>query len=412
MTKGCVEIDLVSLHNPKVKLPVKAYVLEKLTAPLPTEKINEAHFSHLKNACLADPKFFIPSNIDMILGSDYFFSILLPGSSDINSTSLTFSETQTAEETIIRWVQGIHFQEEIQSIKKQISLPPISPLRSLHPFIDEHGLVQVGGRLQNFQLRFNSKHPIILPSQHTISELLIKEQHIAHLHAGPTLLAHVLRQSHWIVGSRKLINKCIRKCLKCNKFKISTTTRQLMGNLPKHRVTLERPFFSCGIDYAGPVLIKCNKGRWTKSAKGYIALFVCLTTKAVHIEAVGDLTTDSFIAALRRFSARRGAHHHIYCDNGTNFVGARDVLLSVPEELPSTSNHRDRWELLQNLKRGFWKKWSSDFLSSLQPRKKWQDAQPNLKEDDIVLIKEEVHGQWLEFLKCIQATTDWFELQL
>ncbi|GFV57132.1 integrase catalytic domain-containing protein [Trichonephila clavipes] len=60
-------------------------------------------------------------------------------------------------------------------------------------------LVRVGGRLQNSQLPFNSKHPIILPSQHSISELLIKEQHIAHLHAGPTLLAHVLRQSHWIL---------------------------------------------------------------------------------------------------------------------------------------------------------------------------------------------------------------------
>ncbi|GFV76203.1 integrase catalytic domain-containing protein [Trichonephila clavipes] len=249
-----------------------------------------------------------------------------------------------------------------------------------------------------------------------------------------------------------------------------------MGNLPKHRATLERPFFSCGIDYAGPVLIKCNKGRGTKSTKGYIALFVCLATKAVHIEAVGDLTTDSFIAALRRFSARRGAPRHIYSDNGTNFVGARrkldelrklwlslptneaisyylskssidwhfippssphfgelttlltqiegllnsrplsyvndsdiecistltpshfltgDVLLSVPEELPSTSNHRDRWELLQKIKRGFWKKWSSEFISSLQPRKKWQEAQPNLKEGDIVLIKEEgPPGTW------------------
>ncbi|GFX48577.1 DUF1758 domain-containing protein [Trichonephila clavipes] len=65
-------------------------------------------------------------------------------SSHINTTSLTFSETKTAEETIIRWVQGFYFQEEIRSIKKQISLPPKSPLRSLHPFIDEHGLVRVG----------------------------------------------------------------------------------------------------------------------------------------------------------------------------------------------------------------------------------------------------------------------------
>ncbi|GFX27788.1 integrase catalytic domain-containing protein [Trichonephila clavipes] len=275
--------------------------------------------------------------------------------------------------------------------------------------------------------------------EHSISELLIKEQHIAHLHAGPTLLAHVLRQSHWIVGSRKLINKCIRKCLKCNKFKTSTTTPQLMGNLPKHRVTLERPFFSCGIDYAGPVLIKCNKGRGTKSTKGYIALFVCLATKAVHIEAVGDLTTDSFIAALRRFSARRGAPRHIYSDNGTNFVGARRKLdeirklwLSLPTNeaisyylskssidwhfIPPSSPHFEVFGnqefdpsrgasfnlqpqrslgVLQNIKRGFWKKWSSEFISSLQPRKKWQDAQPNLKEDDIVLIKEEgPPGTW------------------
>ncbi|GFY49205.1 integrase catalytic domain-containing protein [Trichonephila inaurata madagascariensis] len=312
----------------------------------------------------------------MILGSDYFFAILLLGqitcslstliaqnsifgflisgklTDPLNSNSMlnlqingtdidnqlqqfwpeaefNFDEASDgikAEEksdSIFNLFTHTSNDEEIQSIKKQISLPPKSPLRSLHPFIDEHGLVRVGGRLQNSQLRFNSKHPIILPSQHTVSELLIKEQHIAHLHAGPTLLAHVLRQSHWIVGSRKLINKCIRKCLKCNKFKISTTTPQLMGNLPKHRVTLERPFFSCGIDYAGPVLIKCNKGRGTKSTKGYIALFVCLATKAVHIEAAGDLTTNSFIAALRRFSARRGAPLHIYSDNGTNFVGAR-----------------------------------------------------------------------------------------
>ncbi|GFT46243.1 uncharacterized protein TNCV_3126211 [Trichonephila clavipes] len=84
-------------------------------------------------------------------------------SSHINTTSLTFSDTKTIEETFICWVQGIHFQVEIQSIKKQISLPPKSPLRSPHPFIDEHGLVRVGGRLQNSQLRFNSKHPIILP---------------------------------------------------------------------------------------------------------------------------------------------------------------------------------------------------------------------------------------------------------
>ncbi|GFQ93960.1 DUF5641 domain-containing protein [Trichonephila clavata] len=75
--------------------------------------------------------------------------------------------------------------------------------------------------------------------------------------------------------------------------------------------------------------------------------------------------------------------------------GGDDVLLSVPEKIPSTSNHINCWELLQSIKRGFWKKWSSDFLSSLQPRKKWQVSQPNLKEHDIVLIKEKgPPGTW------------------
>ncbi|GFW00274.1 hypothetical protein TNCV_4354711 [Trichonephila clavipes] len=109
-----------------------------------------------------------------------------------NTASLIFSETRTAEETIILWVKGIHFQEEIQSIKKQISLPPKSPLRSFHPFIHEHGLVRVGGRLKNSQLRFNSKHPIILLSQHINRGLLIKERYMAHLHAGQTLLDNSL----------------------------------------------------------------------------------------------------------------------------------------------------------------------------------------------------------------------------
>ncbi|GFU42720.1 hypothetical protein TNCV_3139201 [Trichonephila clavipes] len=105
---------------------------------------------------------------------------------------------------------------------------------------------------------------------------------------------------------------------------------------------------------------------------------------------------------------------HIYTHTFIFLTG--DVLLSVPEELPSTSNHRDRWELLQNIKRGFWKKWSSNLSPPYNLARKWQDAQPNLKEDDIVLIKEGrvllVHDQWLEFFKCIQATTDWFVLQL
>ena len=81
---------------------------------------------------------------------------------------------------------------------------------------------------------------------------------------------------------------------------------QLMGNLPEGRVTQSGPFSRCGLDYAGPFQIKASKGRGMRTSKGYLAIFVCLATKAVHMEVVGDLTTESFLAAERRFSGRCG----------------------------------------------------------------------------------------------------------
>ncbi|XP_022836774.1 uncharacterized protein LOC111364150, partial [Spodoptera litura] len=99
-----------------------------------------------------------------------------------------------------------------------------------------------------------------------------------------------------------------------------------MGQLPDFRTNPAPPFYHTGIDYTGSIKVKSNKGRGIKTSKGYVALFVCMVTKAVHIELVSDLSSLSFLAALRRFSARRGTPKHIYSDNGTNFVGANKIL--------------------------------------------------------------------------------------
>lgn len=99
-----------------------------------------------------------------------------------------------------------------------------------------------------------------------------------------------------------------------------------MGNLPSPRVQIDRAFTHTGIDCAGPIDVRMSKGRGSKSYKSYIVLFICLGTKAVHIEAVSDMTTAGFLAAYRRFCARRGMPHHLYSDNGTNFVGASKIL--------------------------------------------------------------------------------------
>lgn len=99
-----------------------------------------------------------------------------------------------------------------------------------------------------------------------------------------------------------------------------------MGDLPSQRITQSRPFSHTGCDYAGPFCIKLSKGRKPKTAKAYICLFVCMATKAIHLELVSDLTSDAFLAAFRRFVSRRGFCSNVYSDNGTNFQGARRCL--------------------------------------------------------------------------------------
>ncbi|XP_046404411.1 uncharacterized protein LOC124169753 isoform X2 [Ischnura elegans] len=104
-----------------------------------------------------------------------------------------------------------------------------------------------------------------------------------------------------------------------------------MGQLPQYRVKAERPFFNTGVDCAGPLLIKSGSWRTKTKVKCYVTIFVCLASKAIHLEVVSDMTSQAFLAALRRFIARRGRCSQIYSDNGSNFVGAARELQELAE---------------------------------------------------------------------------------
>ena len=109
-----------------------------------------------------------------------------------------------------------------------------------------------------------------------------------------------------------------------------------MGQLPTIRTTPSPPFSRVGVDFAGPfVVIRGNPRRPTR-IKTYASIFVCMSTRAVHLELCSDLT-EAFIACLRRFCGRRGCPSHIYSDNGTNFVGTKNELEEVQQLLTSTS---------------------------------------------------------------------------
>lgn len=155
--------------------------------------------------------------------------------------------------------------------------------------------------------------------------MIITDTHLKLLHAGPELLSSALAQKYWIIGKRSVIKQIVHKCLVCFRQK-SQISKQLMGDLPQVRVTPARPFLKTGVDYAGPFLLKRAKGRSGVLEKGYVSLFICMVTKSIHLELANDLSTNSFLACFKRFIARRGFCTDVYCDNGTNFVGAKRDL--------------------------------------------------------------------------------------
>ncbi|GFV82914.1 integrase catalytic domain-containing protein [Trichonephila clavipes] len=100
----------------------------------------------------------------------------------------------------------------------------------------------------------------------------------------------------------------------------------MMGDLPRDRIVPSRPFEKVGLGYAGPIITKLNLKRSRVTLKSYIAIFICFSTKATHLEVISDLITEAFLACLRRFIARRSKPSVIWSDNATNFKGARNIL--------------------------------------------------------------------------------------
>ncbi|XP_063636142.1 uncharacterized protein LOC134806751 [Cydia splendana] len=245
---------------------------------------------------------------------------------------LTVAELLTAEKVIVKHIQHYDFPDEIRKLRATKTVSTKSNILKLNPFLDDNDVLRVGGRLNNSSLHDYTKHPMIIAKNSRLTELLVKRAHLENLHGGPKLTLVHLRDKYWIVGGYQAVKKYLHQCVTCRRFN-AAQQQQIMADLPRPRVTPSRPFLHTGIDFTGFVDIKANKGRGIKTLKAYIAVFVCLATKAVHLELVSELSSSAFLAAFRRFCARRGAPKDMYSDNGTNFVAANRQLQKEHKEI-------------------------------------------------------------------------------
>ncbi|XP_049876780.1 uncharacterized protein LOC126374292 isoform X2 [Pectinophora gossypiella] len=238
---------------------------------------------------------------------------------------------------IIKYEQQKYLKEDIHNLKCKQSILK-GNLKPLCPFLDNKGLVRVGGRLENSSMPYSQKHPVVLPRDSRVTHLIIHAEHIKNLHAGPRVVLSTINQRFWIVHGMREIKKVLHKCITCFKLK-ANSAKQLMGTLPHDRVNACRPFQKVGLDFAGPIIIKQSRIRRSLETKAYVCVFVCFVTKAIHLELASDLKTETFLACLKRFISRRGVPTDIYSDNASTFRSASSQLNNL-YKLQSSNEHQ------------------------------------------------------------------------
>ena len=225
-----------------------------------------------------------------------------PSAGPLLRERITLAEIQEAQVSLCKSVQRDHFKDEINKLQKGSKLFKTNVLRKLDPFLDENGVLRVGGRLQRCNdMNFESKCPIILPKASKLTELLVRCTHL-HGHIGKNIVITKLREKYWIFGLKQLTKRILGQCVHCRK-QFTPLGEQKMSDLPHDRVNApEHAFTRVGIDYFGPFEVKQGRSK----VKRYGCIFTCLASRAVHLEVANSLDTDSCINCLRRLVARRG----------------------------------------------------------------------------------------------------------
>lgn len=249
----------------------------------------------------------------------------------IDTGILSREELRRAERELWKQAQSEAYSQELAILLETKGgptvrhnlLPKTSPIYKLWPYMDHDGVIRMRGRIgAAWYATSDAKYPVILPKSHMITSLLVDSYHRRYHHANQETVVNEMRQRYEIPHLRTVVKQTAKKCMKCRTEK-AVPRHPPMAPLPEQRVTpFVKPFTFVGLDYFGPITVKVGRA----NVKRWVALFTCLTVRAIHLEVVHSLSSESCVLAIRRFIARRGAPAEFFSDNGTSFVGANKQL--------------------------------------------------------------------------------------
>ena len=171
------------------------------------------------------------------------------------SKAMLPDEIKKSEHTLIK-----HAQRQSGLLRND---KPHERIVKLKPFVDEQGILRVGGRIENASsFNYDEKHPIILPKdkRSSISQHILTDLHIKNAHSGAKHTLSLARRRFWPIAG---LAQCKRMCHRCAHC-IEETARmatQIMAPLPEVRLKCRYPFEHCGCDCFGPLYVKVGRAR-------------------------------------------------------------------------------------------------------------------------------------------------------
>ena len=235
------------------------------------------------------------------------------------NNTLEAADILNAEQKWIAYTQSEHFSDIIITIKEN---KPNNIKNQLGLYLDRHGLVRCGGRLKNAEICEGARHPLLLPKNSKLTDLIVENQHKRALHTGVAQTLGLVRHKYWIPHGRSVVKRALRQCAVCRRHEGGPYRMPFIPPLPYSRVSQAVPFTHTGIDYFGPLYIKTK----TENQKVWVCLFTCLVTRAVHLELIQNMSAEQFILGFRRFLSRHGKPQEIISDNASQFKLASETL--------------------------------------------------------------------------------------
>ena len=174
-----------------------------------------------------------------------------------------------------------------------------STLYHLKPFIDDDGILRVGGRLRRSKLEYREKHPVLMPKKHHVTRLIVRHYHLQVHHQGRLMTHGAIRQTgYWLVNENQVVSNELNSCVTCKRLR-ERPLEQQMADLPNDRMEETAPVTYVGFDVFGPWSIQFRNTRGAAAtSKRWGLLLTCLNSRAVHIEVLESMDSRQMLLAF------------------------------------------------------------------------------------------------------------------